>query len=371
MARVEHSRGLRDEANVGPDPRRARELRPLKDLRWKVADGEPDVRGWLVFASTGRELGVVDDLLVDTDAGEVVMLDVDLKRDDKHTLLPLRASWIDRSTKRVVVDARALGGADEVTLPTLPRGRALSDDEVARFNDDYVRAYGDRGYDADRAYRLRHGDEELRFAPVRRADERAEAERVEPRRLLDADAPAAGGAAYFEESRAINRELADLPREPVVREARRREAEIRDTQMRDAVVADAARREREALEATREEIREAREAREAREGPREDQDPILAEREIDPRELDARVRIDEGATVDERTPVAGVRYDTERYPRHSYGDLDEERVREGRPADDRIVSRRPWVADAEEGERRAEEAERRVYYRGGDDVPRQ
>ena len=41
MARAEEARGLRDEANVGPDPRRAHELRPLKDLRWKVACGLP------------------------------------------------------------------------------------------------------------------------------------------------------------------------------------------------------------------------------------------------------------------------------------------------------------------------------------------
>ena len=78
MARADQSRGLRDEANVGPDPRRARQLRPLKELNWKVTDGEPDIRGWTVWASTGRELGIVDDLLVDTEVGEVVMLDVDL-----------------------------------------------------------------------------------------------------------------------------------------------------------------------------------------------------------------------------------------------------------------------------------------------------
>src|SRR5215218_7323560 len=112
MARADESRGLRDEANVGPDPRRARELRPMKDLKWKVADGEPDIRGWAVYASTGRELGVVDELLVDSEAREVVMLDIDLKRDDRHTLAPVRAAWIDRPAKRVVVDVRELGADD-------------------------------------------------------------------------------------------------------------------------------------------------------------------------------------------------------------------------------------------------------------------
>jgi hypothetical protein len=84
MARSDNTRGLRDEANVGPDPRSARELKRLSDMRYEVTDGDPDIRGWAVWASTGRELGVVDDLLVDVEAGEVVMVDVDLKRDDRH-----------------------------------------------------------------------------------------------------------------------------------------------------------------------------------------------------------------------------------------------------------------------------------------------
>lgn len=44
---------------------------------------------------------------------------------------------------------------------------------------------------------------------------------------------------------------------------------------------------------------------------------------IDPRELDARVRIDEGATVDEEAPVAGVRYDAEETTPHNYGQPDD------------------------------------------------
>ena len=106
MARDPVTRGLRDEADVGPDPRTARELKRLSELRYKVADGDPDIRGWRVYASTGRELGTVSDLLVDVEAGEVVMLDVDLRRNDRHTLAPIRAAWIDHATQRVVLDAR-------------------------------------------------------------------------------------------------------------------------------------------------------------------------------------------------------------------------------------------------------------------------
>ncbi len=98
-------RGMRDEAGVGPNPGDARRLVPMRDLHnYKVVDGEPDIRGWSVFTSTGRELGDIEDLLVDTDLGEVVMIDIDLKRDDRHTVAPIKAAWIDREIRRVVLN---------------------------------------------------------------------------------------------------------------------------------------------------------------------------------------------------------------------------------------------------------------------------
>src|SRR5690348_16163240 len=111
-------RGMRDEAGVGPNPHEARRLVPLKDLRnYKVVDGEPDIRGWSVWTATGRELGAIEDLLVDTDLGEVVMIDIDLRRDDRHTLAPIKAAWIDRETRRVVLNTAMLD-ADE-NIPAL------------------------------------------------------------------------------------------------------------------------------------------------------------------------------------------------------------------------------------------------------------
>jgi hypothetical protein len=172
MAKHSTPRGLRDEANVGPDPRQARHLVPLKELgRFTVAADDPDIRGWAVYSSTGREVGRVDELLVDTDTNEVVMLDIDLRRDDRHTLAPLRAAWVDHAARRVVIDARELGG-DE--LPSLSRRAALTVEEVARFDEGYGRAYG--SYADDRELRVRHADDELRFR--RRADDR---ERMEDR----------------------------------------------------------------------------------------------------------------------------------------------------------------------------------------------
>jgi hypothetical protein len=368
MARNEESRGLRDEANVGPDPRQARELRRMSELgNWKVVDGEPDIRDWPVYASTGRELGVVDDLLVDVEAGEVVMLDVDLKRDDRHTLAPLRAAWIDRGARRVVIDARemeravdAVGMAD--VLPALPRHGALSDDDVRRFNDDYVRAYGRRGVDEDRDYRLRRGDEEIRFGLQPRADLPAREERVVrddrdtgPRRLLSPDErphgdplrpviPHVDAVGPSTPAAPVTPAAPGLPVTPVA-------ATPVAATPADAQLAESRRINDTLAELPGDTLLE-------RDG-----------RDIEPRELDGRVRIDEGGTVDDRTPVAGVRYETANYPRHDYEEdpeYDASRVVSRYPADRRdvVIEETGPRADAtlaDAAERRL--AERRVRYR--------
>jgi hypothetical protein len=118
-----------DEAGVGPDPRQSRHLTPLKELsRFRLMKGEPDVRGWTVYTSNGREVGTVDDLLVDPTIGEAVLLDIDLMGSDRRTVAPLRAAWIDRETKRVILDGAQL--TPDTELPTL--GRTSPAEEEAR-----------------------------------------------------------------------------------------------------------------------------------------------------------------------------------------------------------------------------------------------
>ena len=158
------SRGMRDEAGVGPNPREARRLIAMKDLHnYKVVDGEPDIRGWNVFTATGRELGDVEDLLVDTELGEVVMVDVDLKRDDRHTLAPIKAAWIDREHRRVVLNTSMFDVDDDI--PALRRrSEPLGTDSVRRFNERYERAYGADGWDRDRDIAIRHANDDLRIS---------------------------------------------------------------------------------------------------------------------------------------------------------------------------------------------------------------
>jgi hypothetical protein len=186
------------EAGVGPDPHEARHLTPLSELKhFRVADGDPDIRGWTVYASNGREIGVVDDLLVDTTRGEAVMLDIDLKGTDRRTLAPIRAAWVDVEHKRVILDGAQLGADDE--LPTLGR-TTLTDEEARRFGERYERTYGGRGWDRDQEYRIRRANEEMRLqrrplvAPSAIADAVGTppppgAEVVVERRVVSADEP--------------------------------------------------------------------------------------------------------------------------------------------------------------------------------------
>ncbi len=326
MANNPIPRGLRDEATVGPDPRRPRDLRRLSELRYEVADGEPDIRGWTAYASTGREVGTVADLLVDPEAGEVVMLDIDLRRGDQHTLAPIRAAWIDHATRRVVLDARALladpansaapaaretavtPGAplapsvaeSPAALPALPRRGPLSDADIQRFDAAYQENYGERAAEREATWRVPRGsDDALEFAP---------------RRLLD---PA-------ERSEAAGESSAGAPA------VDRRVARVDDASALDD---DAA---------------------------------------IDPRELDARVRIDEGATVDADAPVAGVRYEGDEEVPHNYGrpvDAYGPGHGSGRIGFNKVVSRLPYDAassatsDANATDAAGPDAPRSVRYR--------
>jgi hypothetical protein len=113
-----------------------------------------------VYASNGRDIGVVEDLLVDTTRGEAVMLDISLKGTNQCTLAPIRAAWVDSEHKRVILDGAQLGKEDE--LPTLGR-TAFTDDDARRFGEDYERTYGGRGWDRDEEYRIRRANEEMRL----------------------------------------------------------------------------------------------------------------------------------------------------------------------------------------------------------------
>ena len=168
----------RDAAGIGPHVRPGVRLVPLRELdHYDIAAGEADIRGWSVQTVSGREVGQVADLLVDTTTDEVVMLDVDLAGSDRHTLAPIRAAQIDRVRRVGVMDSADLREVSD--FPSLSRHEALSDEEARLFSQRYDAAYGDRGWSHNNDWRVRRGADELRFR----------------RRAADLGASAAAGAA--------------------------------------------------------------------------------------------------------------------------------------------------------------------------------
>lgn len=105
--------GAKDAAGVGPYARERERLAPMSSLRgWNVQKGEADIRSWEVKTISGRVLGTVQDLLVDTAAGEVVMIDVDLAGTGRHAFVPLRVVEIDRARRVVRADSGDLEEGD-------------------------------------------------------------------------------------------------------------------------------------------------------------------------------------------------------------------------------------------------------------------
>jgi hypothetical protein len=171
MATKDKGRGRSDAAGVGPYVRKGVRLVRLSELgSYKVAEGEPDIRGWEVRTISGRLLGEVVELLVDTEAGEVVMLDIDVRNSGRHSFAPLRAAMIDRTARVVRLDT---GDLRDEELPSLASAGSGADD-ARQFGERYERAYGDRGWADDRDYVLPHGEDDVHFA---RRGSREEAER--------------------------------------------------------------------------------------------------------------------------------------------------------------------------------------------------
>jgi len=107
-------------------------LARLDDLRdFKVADGDPDVRGWDVVGSDGRKLGEVKHLIADPAAMRVRYLEVELDRSvreggDRRVLLPIGTARLDDARDEVIVDS--IAGVDAGTLPTYAEGADITRD---------------------------------------------------------------------------------------------------------------------------------------------------------------------------------------------------------------------------------------------------
>jgi hypothetical protein len=108
-------------------------LRDLKD--WKIADGEPDIRGWLVILPDGQLAGRVEDLVVDTDDMAVRYLELKVlhevagTEDDTYLLVPVSAARLDEEDPVVIVDRLPTPGITRA--PAFGRGVPTREQERA------------------------------------------------------------------------------------------------------------------------------------------------------------------------------------------------------------------------------------------------
>jgi hypothetical protein len=129
----------------------ASELVPLSRMQsFRMAEGEPDVRGWPVVGADGSAVGRVAELLVDPAASEIAAVLVALPESDptraNRAVLPMEHVRIDDRGQRLVADATALshyadpasGAAPAAGAAAAPAGtqvtreREANGDEVIR-----------------------------------------------------------------------------------------------------------------------------------------------------------------------------------------------------------------------------------------------
>lgn len=94
---------------------------------WKVADEDPDIRGWDVITADGRKIGEVEQLLIDTRARKVRYVDVDLEDRENHVVIPIGYAVLDQDDHRVRIQGLA---AEQIYgLPAYDHGPLTRDFE--------------------------------------------------------------------------------------------------------------------------------------------------------------------------------------------------------------------------------------------------
>lgn len=117
-----------DSSTVGP-------LSSLPEVR--VAEGEPDIRGWDVVGQDRRTIGRVHDLVVDTSELKVRYMDVEISREviqadhDRHVLIPIGYARLDEDDDRVLVNAIATTAAG--AIPEYGHAPVTREEEAALY----------------------------------------------------------------------------------------------------------------------------------------------------------------------------------------------------------------------------------------------
>jgi photosynthetic reaction center H subunit len=136
-----------DSVRTGGTPANAsHRLDRLSDLDdYKVADGDPDIRGWDVKTPDGRKVGKVDELVVDTSEMRVRYMDVKVDKkvlgadDDGHVLVPIGTARLNDDEDDVLIDRLPASG---FAAGTHERGRPITREHETALRS----TYGDSRY---------------------------------------------------------------------------------------------------------------------------------------------------------------------------------------------------------------------------------
>lgn len=140
--------------------------------RFRVAKGEPDIRGWEVVTSDHKKIGEVHELIIDKSAMKVRYLDIAIGRkilgtkDSSHVLLPIAGATLDDDDNRVYltdVSAAALSSIPPYDHRVITRE---FESTLTRFYDAAVPATQGS---TDRNFYDREAFDEKRFWAKRRA----------------------------------------------------------------------------------------------------------------------------------------------------------------------------------------------------------
>ena len=114
---------------------------------YRVADGEPDPRGWEVRSSDGRTVGKVDSMIADTGTMKVRYLDIELDKDtmklseERHVLVPIGGATLHENDD--VVGLPMLSSSQIAKLAPWNHGSISREDEhrmMTQFDSRYTPA---------------------------------------------------------------------------------------------------------------------------------------------------------------------------------------------------------------------------------------
>jgi sporulation protein YlmC with PRC-barrel domain len=143
-------------------------LYKLSELDYfEVSDKDPDVRDWKVYTNDGREVGSVDDLIVDPAELKVRYLDVliDYRESGnneivKHVLIPIGTAYVDKDDDKVILKSITLDNLRD--LPVFEGGiitrryehalRKIIDPDIIITSDDTGDFYSHDHFDTDMFY---------------------------------------------------------------------------------------------------------------------------------------------------------------------------------------------------------------------------